>query len=218
MKTISLILPVLLFCLCADYDLLNLGDPENVILSITNVTDSTVTLKWSKCNDEDFSNYKVYYSRNETVDWNDSLVDSLLFNIDTTRTVRKLVPDTRYFFRVIVNTGRGRYSASNEVDTVTGKDTADATEELKLYSPLNITDSSVTLKWSKYNTSFDSYRIFMDTTWNVTFQDSLIKPVYYDTVTTVYGLVKNKTYWFKVYVNKNSDYVDESNSIEVRIQ
>lgn len=213
------IIPIfLLLCSCADYDLLNLGDPDSVKLSIKAVTDSTVTLLWSKSNDEDFADYKVYYSRNETVDQRDSLVDSLSFRIDTIKTVRKLLPGTRYYFRVLVNTGRGLFSASNEVDTVTRKDTvSDSTANLKLYAPYNITDSSVTLRWSKYQFSFDSYRVFMDTTWNVTIEDSLIKPVYHDTILTVTGLKNDKNYWFRVYAKKDTSYVSESNSIEVRI-
>ncbi|NLD98553.1 MAG: fibronectin type III domain-containing protein, partial [Fibrobacter sp.] len=93
---------MVLFISCADYELLNLGEPESVQLQISAVTDSTVSLVWSKSHDEDFKNYKLYYSRKETVDNNDSLVDSLSFRVDTVRTVRGLAPDTRYYFRVLV--------------------------------------------------------------------------------------------------------------------
>ncbi len=209
----------LILCTCADYDLLNLDEPARVNLSIKAVTDSTVTLVWSKSNDEDFSNYKVYYSRNETVDQHDSLVDSLSFRIDTTKTVRNLVPGTRYYFRVLVNTGRGLFSASNEVDTVTLRDTTgDSDEILRMYAPVIISDSSIILRWSKFHFSFDSYRIFMDTTWDVTYRDSLIGTKYHDdTSMVINGLSQGRTYWYRVYAKKDTSYIVGSNSVEVKI-
>ena len=218
-KKLKTILPIsLILCTCADYDLLNLDEPESVNLAIKAVTDTTVTLVWSKSNDEDFSNYKVYYSRSETVDQHDSLVDSLSFRIDTTKTVRNLIPGTRYYFRVIVNTGRGLFSASNEVDTVTLRDTsADTSLILKLYSPVIISDSSIILRWSKVYFTFDAYKVFMDTTWDVTNADSVIGTVYHDTTLVVNGLVKNRTYWYRVYVTKDIGYIVGSNSVEAKI-
>jgi len=213
---IKTILPIILIlCACADYDLLNMDEPESVNLSIKAISDSTVTLVWSKSNDEDFSNYKVYYSRNETVDQHDSLADSLSFRIDTTKTVRNLVPGTRYYFRVIVNTGRGLFSASNEVDTVTLKDTSLI---LKLFAPAIISDSSIILRWSKIHFTFDAYKVFMDTTWDVTNADYVIGTVYHDTTLAVNGLVKNRTYWYRVYATKDMGYIVGSNSVEVKIQ
>lgn len=215
---ITILSIILILCACADYDLLNLDEPESVNLSIKSVTDSTVTLVWSKSNDEDFFNYKVYYSRNETVDQNDSLVDSLSFRIDTSKTVRNLIPGTRYYFRVIVNTGRGLFSASNEVDTVTLRDTsADTSLILKLYAPAIISDASIILRWSKVHFTFDAYKVFIDTTWDVTNADSVIGTVYHDTTLVVNGLVKNRTYWYRVYVTKDIGYIVGSNSVEVKI-
>lgn len=212
------LLTVLLLCSCADYDLLNQGDPESVTLSITSVTDSTVTLHWSKSLDKDFKNYKLYFSRNETVDATDSLVDSLSFRIDTVRTVRNLIPATRYYFRVLVNTGRNLFSPSNEVYTVTSKDTVTAAiKNINLNAPESITDSSVTLRWSHFSGTFDSYRIFVDTTGDVTFADSLFATVYPDTSKLISKLISNKTYWFRVYAKKDTSYLGKSNSIEVNI-
>lgn len=218
-KKLKTVLPIILIlCTCADYDLLNLDEPESVNLAIKAVTDTTVTLVWSKSNDEDFSNYKVYYSRSETVDQHDSLVDSLSFRIDTTKTVRNLIPGIRYYFRVIVNTGRGLFSASNEVDTVTLRDTsADTSQILKLYAPTVISDSSIILRWSKIHFTFDAYKIFMDTTWDVTNADSAIGTVYHDTTLVVNGLAKNKIYWYRVYATKDIGYIVGSNSVEVKI-
>ena len=209
---------MVLFISCADYELLNLGEPESVQLQISAVTDSTVSLVWSKSHDEDFKNYKLYYSRKETVDNNDSLVDSLSFRVDTVRTVRGLAPDTRYYFRVLVTTGRNLSSPSNEVDTITCKDTViDTLNHLKLFAPEIKTDSTVMLRWSKYTDFFDSYKVFGDTTWEVNTKDPLYAIVYQDTTLIISKLIKNKKYWFRVYTKKYTSYLAESNSIEVLV-
>jgi hypothetical protein len=209
---------ILLLCSCADYELLNLGDPEPVNLSIVAATDTTVSLCWSKSTDDGFKNYKVFYSRKETVDQKDSLVDSLSFRVDTVRTIRNLTPATHYYFRVMVNTTRNLFSPSNEVDTITLKDTtSDTIYHIKLFAPGSITSSSVTLRWSKYNGFFDSYRIFGDSTWDVNSKDSLFATVYQDTAIVLSGLPEGSKYWFRVYAKKDTSYLAESNSIEVTI-
>lgn len=222
MKKINSYVPVLmlsaLLLSCADYDLLDSDDPDPVKLQITSVSDSTVSLKWTRSTAEDFRNYKVYYSRNDVVDNTDSLSDSLSFRIDTTKIVRGLSSETHYYFRVIVNTESGKFSASNIADTVTLADSAaDSTGVLKLYGPENITDSSVTLKWSKCELAFDRYRIFADTTWQVNFSDIPVDTIYQDTSTTIFDLDSGKTYWFRVYAQKDTGFIASSNSVEVKI-
>lgn len=210
---------ILILLNCADYDLLNENDPDPVNLDITAVTDSTVSLKWTKSTAEDFKNYKVYYSRNDVVDNNDSLSDSLSFRIDTTKIVRKLAPGMRYYFRVIVNTESGNFSASNIVDTITLTDTAsDSTGSLELYTPENVTDSSLTLRWSECKEAFDRYRIFADTVRLVNYTGYLAWTVSQDTVKTVTGLDSDKTYWFRVYAQKDTSFVAVSNSVEVQVE
>jgi hypothetical protein len=205
-----------IFCSCADYELLNFGEPDSVTLRISSATDSTVTLNWSKSFDTDFKNYKVFYSKQANVDINDSLADSLSVRPDTVLTVRGLTAATRYYFRVLVTTGRKLSSFSNEIDTVTLKDTiTDTINHLKLFAPESITDSSVTLRWSRYKDFFDSYRIFGDTTWEVNFKDSVFATVYQDTTIVLPKLSKNKKYWFRVYAKKDTTYLAESNSVEV---
>ena len=220
----TLWLPMILFTCtllainCADYDILNEGDPEPVKLEITAATDSTVTLRWTKSHDEYFSYYKVLYSKNDVVDNRDSISDSLFFKVDTTKIVRKLTPDTRYYFRVMVFTENGFNSPSNVVDTVTLKDTiTDSTEILQLFGPENITSSSVTLRWSECKTVFDRYLIFGDTSWQVDYSDSLFKTVYGFTSEAIEDLTSGKTYWFKIYAQKDTGFVAVSNSVEVNI-
>jgi hypothetical protein len=57
----------------------------------------------------------------------------------------------------------------------------------------------------------------MDTTWDVTNADSVIGTVYHDTTLVVNGLVKNRTYWYRVYVTKDIGYIVGSNSVEAKI-
>lgn len=200
---------------CADYDLLDV-EIEPVHLSITDATDSTVTLKWTQCDYTDFMNYKVYYSLNDVVDYTDSLSDSLTFRVDTTKTVFNLKSRTRYYFRVITTALNGDFSVSNIVDTITLEDTTIGT--IKLYSPVQITDSSLVIRWNKCEKQFDRYLVFMDTHWDVDKNDSLVNTSYVDTTCKILDLTYNEKYWFRIYAQKDTAFVAESNSLEVLIK
>jgi hypothetical protein len=221
MKKVGLIVFLSILSLmffCADYEDLEI-EPVPVVLSIKTVTDSSVTVSWSQCEDKYIYRYKVYYSKGDIVDQNDSLSDSLSFKSDTVKIVKPLKPNTRYYFRVFVITETGNSVGSNTVYTLTTNNTvaADTIKVLKLFHPENITDSSVTLRWSKSQVAFDSYKIYADTVWKVDSLDKVYKTVYQDTSAVIINLVKNKTYWFRVYAQKDTGFVAKSNSVEVKI-
>jgi hypothetical protein len=48
---------------CADYDELDDPDrrPDPVTLAISAATDSSVTLRWTRCTDDEFARYELYY-------------------------------------------------------------------------------------------------------------------------------------------------------------
>lgn len=200
---------------CADYDLLDV-EIEPVQLSINDVTDSSVSLKWTQCKYSDFNNYKVYYSLNDVVDFTDSLSDSLTFRVDTTKTVFNLNSRTRYYFRIITTALNGEFSVSNIVDTITLKDTTFGS--IKLFSPVQITDSSVVIRWTRCENPFDRYLIFMNTNRDVDNHDLLANTVYVDTTCRISNLNFNERYWFRVYAQKDTVFVAESNSLEVLIR
>jgi hypothetical protein len=213
----ALVFFALLAIRCADYDLADKAlHPDAVTLDITAVTDSSVTLRWTQSQSTDFSNYKVYYSRNDVVENTDSLSDSLTFIFDTTKTVAKLASGTTYYFRVILNTKSGGFSASNIVHaTTTG---SAITGTMVLYNADSVSDSTRLLRWTKCTTLFDRYRVFADTTNQLNTLDTLVASVASDTfvLLSVTNFKPNHSYWFKVFAQKFSGtIVDSSNIVQV---
>jgi Fibronectin type III domain len=187
------------------------------VLSITGVTDSSVSLKWSPYAGSDFKNYKVYYSLDDNVKTTDSLADSMMFNTDTIKNVQALLPATHYYFRVITNTQSGNILASNIKDTMTN--TWVATKSIKILAPDSITESSVSLHWLPYTRAFDGYGIFADTLPTVDSTDMLVAtPQKTDTQTTVSGLSANHSYWFRIYAQKAASNIAFSDSVKVSLK
>ncbi len=197
-----LIIPALSFLCCTDWDLGEEDVPDSVTLGIIGVTDTTVTLRWSKSDDVDFESYMVYYSQSDVVDTTDQIADTLFFSYDTVKTVSKLEPEKHYYFRVIVNTFRNMISASNIVDTTTLKNISSYT--LKLSKPVAVSEHSISLSWEKeWTSTYNQYWIYCDTTSTVDSTDICIDTVNNVTADTVSGLKRETTYWFRVYLNRN---------------
>lgn len=207
-------LPLIFFC--ADYDELDDPDrkPDPVTLAISEVTDSSVTLHWSRCVDEEFAKYELYYGTNDIVDRNDKLADSLSFDVDTIKTVQPLDDLTRYYFRVIVYNKQGNYSVSNIVDTVTPEDMKG---KLRLIAAGTDEENNVKLLWTKALETVDRYSVHADTAGAVDTSDTLVATVYNDTTETLMGLAAGRTWRLRVYGRLESTIVATSNVIEVSI-
>lgn len=201
---------------CADYELL---DDENkridaVKLSITKVTDSSVTLKWSRYMDNDFSHYVVLYSTGDIVDWNDKVSDSLMFDFDTVKIVQHLNEMTRYYFRVMVTSNNGKFSGSNTVDTITCENLRG---KLRLNNPERDSAGKVFLKWSKSLEACDRYLLYADSKVEVDTADSLITTVYSDTMKTIESDLFGKLpFWVRVYAFSGKTPVAKSNIVEIK--
>ena len=214
LSSLSISFAIILFLSCADYDLMEKSlHPDGVDLSIVNVSDTSVTLSWTRYTGEDFNSYKVYCSRNDAIDTTDSLADSLHFAIDTTKTIRGLNVGTLYYFRVMVTTREGGVGVSNIVDTTT---ILSMKGHLKLYPPdtAQTTDSSVTLRWSTCISNFKTYKLYMDTTSDVDNKDTLVQTIYTDTAATIRGLQQGRNYSFIVYAMLDTSVVAKSDVME----
>jgi hypothetical protein len=200
---------------CADYNEMEEAEnPTPVTLSIAGTGDSSVTLKWSKYAGEYFSNYGLYIGYSQGLDSADSLIDTFSYRTDTVATIRKLTPNTHYYFRVIVTTTEGGAGASNVVDTTVNESTK---HKLTLYPPdSTLTDTTVFLRWTKYGLDFDYYRIYRDTTDVVDTKDTSVKTVYTDTSATIKNLMPGRTYWFRVYAFSDTSIAATSNIMEVQ--
>jgi len=214
---IGFVVGICLLLSCADYNLYDESiKPTPVDLRITAVADSSVTLSWSqyKGSADLFKNYRVYFGHSAGLDTSDSLADTLSFITDTVTKVRRLAPGKLYFFRVIVTTKQGGKGASNVVDTTTLMRSKPGITIYRLDSNA-ITDSSVTLRWSKCASMFDLYKIFIKDSSNVGRKDTMFWTVDSDTSITINGLTQGKRYWFIVYALIDTVVAAQSNPMDV---
>ncbi len=171
---------------------------QQIDMTIFNVTDSSITMRWNMYRGNDFKRYYLRCSHNYGVKVTDSLVDSFSIQADTVYEAQHLTPQSRYFYRLFVPVSNvsGGYLNSNEVDTVTLENKEG---KLAFYPPDSITDSSITLRWSRYALApVNSYKVYMDTSQSVDNKSPMVK-IAYDTIATVKGLIASQNYWFKIY-------------------
>lgn len=205
---ISLILLGLLIG-CTDWNIdpQDIETPDPVTVSITAVTDTSVTIKWTESLDSKFLSYTVYYNKVSPVDTTAAnCVDTIYLKQDTHKTINGLTPKTPYFFRVGVNSTLGSASFSEEVDTTTFESIADKKLILdEVDSTDDVHETSVHLKWTKnWDDGFGkgNYVIYYNLTNSVDTNSILFDTVDTDTI-TVNSLLRDTTYYFKVYQLRN---------------
>ena len=201
---------------CADYDLMEDPDrkPDRVELMITDVTDSSVTLEWTRCDDANFRSYEVYYGTDDIIDRSNTLADSLLFDVDTVKTVQPLDDLTHYYFRVIVTNENGNFSVSNIADTVTPEDMKG---KLRLFPPESDKENNVSLRWTSALEEIKRYRIYGDTISTVDTADTLLSTVYSDTTEQIEGLLLDHIWRFRVYAIGDSGIISTSNIVDISL-
>jgi hypothetical protein len=216
-NTFNILLPAALMLLllsvfCADYDLLDKDPPvppDPVSVKISKVTDSSVTINWSKCTNDSFLCYIVLYSTGSYVGSDGTVFDTLSYAVDTFATIKSLTDLTQYAFRVSVKLTNGASTPSLIVDTTT-------LENLK--GKLKLTWHSDSIKtqltWTKSVTPCMQYRIFSDTVAAVDSLDSLIRIVT-DTVYRLSDPPTVKSRFYKVYARNEQAFVASSNIVEI---
>lgn len=201
---------------CTDWDLGNedlLPDP--VTLSVYGVTDTTVSLRWTRSHDEEFKCYQVFYSTSDVVDTGSKVVDTLFFSRDTTKTVTGLEGNKRYYFRVMVYTNRNTMAPSNVVDTVTLPSLKDLKIDL-FADTTKTTEFSTFLYWKPVvSGTGNKYVIYQDTTLNVDSSDISVDTIIDTTYTKINNLQRNKHYWFKIYLDRNGRLLAGSKPVDV---
>jgi len=208
MKKITMLSGLLaLFFACADYDLYNDNKPPESQLSVADVHDTTVALRWTQCTDENFKNYKVYFDSTDVVDLSDKLLDSLSFAQDTMKTVRNLKPSTMYYFRVFVTNQAGKTNASNTVSAITWLSA----------SSQQTGDSAVLLKWTPLrNAQSNGYYLYSDSTDRIdTLSVRETQSPVTDTSYTINNLAAGKVRRFRVYSAVDGGYGTPSNIVRV---
>lgn len=199
-------LAVLAILGCADYENYEGNPPDSVELSTVAASDTSVALRWTRAETEDFRKYEIWYHTAGNVDTFDLFGDSLIFQQDTFTIIGGLEPSTRYYFRAFVRTNRGAISISNVVDTTTLQDLKSLRITIQNPDTARITHNSVFLEWQ--STWLDDRRpfgIFADTTeyvdsvrdTSVTNGFIRVKDRYSKEIT---GLAPDTDYWFRVFV------------------
>ncbi len=198
-----MIILLLVLINCTDWDLEDDDKaPDPVTVEIVGLTDSSVSLRWTHSDDEDFKSYQVYYSTSDIVDTTDKIADTLYFSKDTVKTVTSLDANRHYYFRVIVTTYRDMISASNIVDTTTFNSMSEL--KLTLKPPVALSEHSVSLTWEKgWTSDYNQYWIYMDTNSTVDSTDKCVDTVNDGLTTVINGLLRSRKYWFRIYLNEN---------------
>lgn len=199
---------------CADYELCDEEEkePSSVTLEVVAVTDSTVTVRWTRNHDDDFSHYAVYYGTEDIVDNNDKRADSMTFSIDTVKTVSKLDDRTKYYFRVLVVNENGRFSASEIVTATTPENMKG---KLRLAPPVRDADGKIHLNWTSAIEKCERYAIFADSQKTVDTADSVISSVYSDTAKVLEPLTLGHSWWLRVYAMIDTVVVAASQVVEL---
>lgn len=209
----SALLLLLLSVYCADYDLLDQDPPvppDPVTVSISKVTDSSVTINWSKCKNDSFLCYIVLYSAGNYVGRDGKVFDTLSYAVDTFATIKSLFNQTEYAFRVIVKLKNNAEMPSLPVSATT-------LENLKGKLKLIWHSDSIKtdLIWTKSVIPCFEYRIFMDTvSAAVDSLDSLIKIVT-DTMYRLQDPPTVKSHYYRVYARNESSFIASSNIVEI---
>jgi len=195
--------------------------PTSVVLDdITNVTDSSLTLSWSKNIDDDFLKYEVHYSNssNFTIS-SQTLIKTIYDKNSTVITITNLLPSRRYYFKVRVYDKGGLYNDSNEKFAQTlAPSGSDVPKPVTLELPSEITQTSMRLTWSLYtDIDFKHYELHYSTEENFVLSSSNI---YLGPLTNqnlksivVLGLNPNTKYYFRMRVVNNKGKFADSEEV-----
>jgi fibronectin type 3 domain-containing protein len=179
----------------------NLRPPAAVTLnSPDGISDSRLTLKWSKTTSEDFAAYRVYRNETGAVTEQDNMVGEIRDVEQLYFDDMNLVENTLYYYRVVVADQAGLTTRSNEVQART----TNLPPPAVILSPGTDLDfTAAPLSWSKSNVhDFASYKLFRDTQSTVSSGSTLVVELK-DAEATAYrdtALVSGHTYYYRVYV------------------
>jgi hypothetical protein len=216
-----LIILILLFSTISSLALGSLADsdqlPEPVVLKEPDlITSSSITLSWTKSENDDFEMYKLYRDSKPEVNDSSKLITTI--NVVSTLTFldSSLAPETTYFYRVYVETVTGLTNGSNMVD-VTTLPASESPTAITLDQPYEITYNSITLKWLKSpDDDFKVYKLYRDTTSPVGGSSSLIATIYSQDVINFIdtGLAPDTTYHYRIYVVDAEGLTTGSNEVK----
>ncbi len=169
----------------------------------SSISESGMTLTWSKSGISDFASYKLYRSESAGVNEGDELVTEITSEETTFYDDSGLEQSKNYYYRVYVYDRSGLFSRSNEVSAKTNNLKP---SPVTLIDPEVLSDRDVRLEWSKSKENdFESYRIYRGNS-NLVDNTSMLIATIRDSSLSSYvdeGLGENTTYYYRVYVYDN---------------
>jgi predicted phage tail protein len=195
--------------------------PTSIVLNdITNPTDSSLTLNWTKNTDDDFLKYEIHYSNSANFTISSQTLVKTIYDRDITDiTIANLLPSRKYYFKIRVYDKGGLYSDSNEKYAQTlAPSGSDVPKPVTLDLPSEITQTTMRITWSLYTGSdFKHYELHYSTEENFVLSSSNI---YLGALTNqnlksivVLGLNPNTKYYFRMRVVNNKDKFADSEEV-----
>lgn len=197
----------------------NVDDPPTpvTLLKPEPVENSTtsLTLTWSKNDDDDFASYRIFREdAPQGVDSSSFLVTILYSQEATHYEDKNLEEATEYNYRVYVYDEGGNSAGSN---TGTGKTNENLPPaSVTLAQPTVIDSTTLRLTWSQNDDhDFKNYQVYRAESAGVDSSSALITIISNRTTLnyTDSNLVKNKTYYYRVYVTDEGGLSAGSNEV-----
>ena len=161
---------------------------------------ASVTVRWTRYMESDFSRYRVVRSTSSPVGENDEQVNTPTSAATLEYRDDDVVEGLTYYYRVFVEDRQGRQVGSNELSALVPNERPPAAVTIES-SPATSQDR-VALEWSESTaTDFAAYRVYRNETGAVTDLDELVAEI--TNVSATFhddqGLTENTTYYYRVY-------------------
>ncbi|PKK92120.1 MAG: hypothetical protein CVV64_01495 [Candidatus Wallbacteria bacterium HGW-Wallbacteria-1] len=190
--------------------------PAPYLRSPLAVGHDSIKIGWTRENDDEFVSYRVYRSVTDPASGAGEELAIIEDRDVTTFTDQGLTPLSTYYYRVVTLFRNNLATAGNQLQITTEDIPNDPPHAVELKYPLEKTDSSFTLTWSRNEDSdFESYRIHYSKSTGVNLGSPLGTKVTTSSTTQAFvkGLEKDTTYYFKVFVFDTGGLSAESNEI-----
>jgi len=174
---------------------------------------TSLYLSWSKNADEDFASYRIFRTEApQKVDSTSFMVDILTNQNVTTYEDKNLKQGTEYNYRVYVYDKAGKSTGSNTAKGKTNENLPPIA--VNLAYPVVVDSTTLKLTWSQNDDQdFKNYQIYRSDSTGVDLTSALIVIISNRTTLMYYdsNLIKNKTYYYRIYVTDQGGLSSGSN-------